>query len=118
MNIEYAVLGQEPKKNIIKRLSQNERIFIVPIDKYKTICPKDYFITTGEATIKIDVVIKDLKQLLKEMIELKKLFIKTKGESSFLETCWEDRQLLVKRKEARPGKVDEDSDEPIPEPTE
>lgn len=95
MNSKYVNIGETPGKK------QSKKVFIVPIKEYEPINPHEYFITTGEATTKIDVLIDDLTEQLKEMKKLKKLLIKTKGESDYLETCWEDGNLVVKKKEKR-----------------
>lgn len=94
-NEKYAILGEDPAKG------QSKKAWIVEIDSYNKIDPKEYFITTGEATVKIDVLINDLENLTKEAKKLKKQLIKTKGESDYLETCWESSNLIVKKKEKR-----------------
>jgi hypothetical protein len=92
---KYAVLGNEPIPG------QPKKVFLVPIEDYSSIDPKAYFVTTGEATVKIDVLIEDLQNMVRHAKNLKKELIKTKGESDYLETCWEDGDLLVKKKEKR-----------------
>lgn len=93
--IKYATLGNEPKTG------QPKKVFLVPIKDYSSIDPKSYFVTTGEATVKIDVLIEDLQNMVKHAKNLKKIFVKTKGESDYLETRWEDGDLLVMKKEKR-----------------
>jgi hypothetical protein len=89
---KYAQLGESPQEG------QSKKSWIVPIDEYHEIVFRSYFITTGEATTKIDVLIEDLNEALKEAKKLKKELIKTKGECDYLETCWEDGDLIVKQK--------------------
>jgi hypothetical protein len=95
---KYATLGEEPV------VGQSKKAWVLPIDEYEIVDPKYYFITTGEATIKINILINALSTGLKQARKLKKLLEKTKGESDYLETCWEDGKLLVKKKEARKKK--------------
>lgn len=92
---KYAIIGTEPK------YGQSKKAWVVLIDEYKKIDPKQYFITTGEGTVKVKVLIDDIKVLLKEAQKLQKQLIKTKGESDYLETCWEDGKLIMKKKERR-----------------
>ena len=92
---KYAMVGKSPEHG------QSKKAWIVPIDEYKKMDPKYYFITTGEAIVKINVLLKDLKESMKQMQNLKKIFVKTKGDSDYLETCWEDGNLLVKKKDKR-----------------
>jgi len=92
---KYAILGNVPEQG------QSKKAFILEIDNYEAIDPKEFFITTGEATVKIDVLLKRLEKLTKDVRKLKKKLIDTKGESDYLETCWEDRDLIVKKKEKR-----------------
>ena len=78
------------------------------IEKLKKIDPKYFFITTGEATVKIQVLLDELKDLTKDVKKLQKLFITTKDESDYLETCWEDGDLILKKKEKRSRAKKED----------
>ena len=92
---KYPIIGCVPSNN------QSKKVWVVPIDKYKKVDPRDYFITTGEAIVKIDVLLKDLKELTKNICKLKKSLIDAKGDSDYLETCWENNKLLVKKKDKR-----------------
>lgn len=92
---KYAKIGEEPQKG------QPKKIWTVPIDEYQKIDPKEYFVTTGEATVKIDILLADIKELSNELRKLKRQLIKTKGDSDYLETCWESSELLIKKKEKR-----------------
>lgn len=92
---KYAKIGEEPQKG------QSKKIWTVPIDEYRKIDPKEYFVTTGEATVKIDILLEDIKELSNELRKLKRQLIKTKGDSDYLETCWESSELLIKKKEKR-----------------
>ncbi len=93
----YAQLGFEPVKG------QNSTAWFIPEGAviYDNKSPKSFFTTTGEATIKIDVMIQHLQQQLKEARKLKKLLVMTKAENKYLETCWESGILLVKTKNSR-----------------
>lgn len=91
----YATIGETPKKG------QPKKAWVIPIDEYAQIDPKKYFITTGEAIVKINVLLDDLRQLSKDINKLKKLLVKTKDESDYLETCWCGGKLLVKKKDKR-----------------
>lgn len=92
-----AVVGETPTED------QDKKTFLFPVDDIRTIVPKDYFITTGEAIIKLDVLIGDLQETLKKAKSFKKKLIKTKGSSKWLETGWDGSgNLLVRKKEARP----------------
>lgn len=102
---KYAILGNKPKQG------QSKKAWIIEIDKYKKIDPREYFVTTGEATVKIEVLLDDLKDLTKEMKNLQKELTKTKDESDYLETCWEDGNLIVKKKEKRSRSVRKDTKE-------
>jgi len=94
-NEKYAILGEDPEKG------QSKKAWILDIDSYQKIDPQKYFVTTGEATVKIEVLVKDLENLTKNIKKLKKQLIKTKDESDYLETCWEGGNLIVKKKEKR-----------------
>jgi len=99
---KYADLGNQPEQG------QSKKAFILHIDEYKKINPRDYFITTGEATVKIEVLLEDVKDLLKELKKLQKEMVRTKDESDYLETCWEDGNLVLKKKEKRSRAKKED----------
>jgi hypothetical protein len=92
---KYAALGDQPEQG------QSKKAFILDIDSYKKIDPREYFITTGEATVKIEVLLNDIKDLTKELKNLQKELIRTKDESDYLETCWEGGNLVIKKKEKR-----------------
>ena len=92
---KYATLGNEPEQG------QSKKAWILEIEEYKKIDPRYYFITTGEAIVKVDVLLDDLKELTKEVKKLKKECEKIKGDSDYLETCWEDNKLILKKKEKR-----------------
>jgi len=92
---KYASVGNPPEHG------QSKKAWEVPIDTYTKVDPKQYFITTGEAIVKMGVLLKDLANLTKEMRKLQKQMVKTKGDSDYLETCWEDGKLLIKKKDRR-----------------
>lgn len=95
MDKQYATVGETPLDG------QSKKIWQMSFDDYKVIDPKSYFVTTGEATVKIDVLIEDIQDLLKNVRSLKKKFAKIKDESDYLETSWENNTLLIKKKEKR-----------------
>lgn len=80
----------------------NKGICCVIISDYlKPINPKDYFLTTGEAIQKIDILINDINSLLKSAKKFKKNLVKAKASSKYLETGWEDGILVLKQKNLR-----------------
>ncbi|MBD3407280.1 MAG: hypothetical protein GF411_14275 [Candidatus Lokiarchaeota archaeon] len=91
----FAMLGDEPVGG------QPKKVWEVPIDQYKAIDPRQYFVTTGEAIIKIDQLIGDLKNLQSNIKKLRTRLLKAKSESKYLETAWEQNKLIVKRKDPR-----------------
>ena len=92
---KYPLLGEE------RQDGQSKKVWVVPIDQYVCIDPKQYFITTGEATVKIDVVINDVSELLKSLKKLKKQLEKVKDDADYLETAWDNGDLVVKQKYKR-----------------
>ena len=99
MDENYAYVGEDPIDK------QSKKAFVFDIDnELPPICPKDYFITTGEAIEKFDYMVKQIKNTLDKCEEIRKKLVKTKGESNWLETCWENNNLLVKKKESRSKK--------------
>lgn len=61
----------------------------------------DYFITTGEATVKIAKYIEHLHDRLKKAQMLKRRMLKSKGASKYLETTWDENKLICKQKDPR-----------------
>ena len=92
---DYALVGEDPADG------QPKKAFLLDLSDLKSIIPKDYFVTTGEAIVKLDYMINDIQTLLKESRKLKKKLERSKGDSKWLETTWEDNQLIVKKKDAR-----------------
>ncbi len=74
------------------------------IDPRLGVVPRDFFITTGEATVKTDFMIKAAQDLLKYARNLQKKFKKSKGESVYLETEWREGKLIVKNKNPKKGR--------------
>lgn len=101
---KYAVLGNHPEHG------QSKKAWVLKIDEFKKIDPKDYFITTGEALVKTEVLLNDLRDLTKDIKKLQREMVKTKADSDYLETCWEDGKLLLKKKEKRSRNVKSESD--------
>lgn len=80
----------------------NKGACCVIISEYlNSIEPEKYFITTGEAIQKIDILIEDINKLLKSAKKFRKSLIKAKGSSKYLETGWEDGVLILKQKNLR-----------------
>lgn len=98
---KYARIGEKQEQG------QCKKTFVVPIEEYKTIDPKYYFVTTGEATTKVKVLLNDINELAREVRKLQRQLEKTKGDSDYLETAWEDGKLLIKKKVARSKKKKE-----------
>lgn len=94
-NESYPMLGDKPVG------SQNKKAWIVPIDNFKPIIPRDYFVTTGEAIVKVDMLIEHTQALLHNLNAFRKSLVSTKNDAKYLETCWEDGKLLVKQKNAK-----------------
>jgi hypothetical protein len=92
---KYALIGNEPQPG------QPKKTWRVPIDELPVVDPKSFFITTGEAVVKTDYMIEQIQNLLKEVRALRKKLLKSKEESKYLETCWENGVLIVKRKDPR-----------------
>jgi len=91
----FAMLGDDPRDG------QPKKVWEVPIDELKAIDPKQYFVTTGEAIAKTEQLIADIKQLLIDTKRFMSKFKKVKDDSKYLETAWESRRLVVKRKDPR-----------------
>jgi hypothetical protein len=93
---KYAKIGESPAEH------QPKKTWYATIDDLKTICPRDYFVTTGEAIVKIDYMIGQVKKLLVDAKKLRKNMVKSKSTSKYLETSWEDGILILRRKDSRP----------------
>lgn len=86
----------------LEDIDSNQGICCLIISEYlKTIDPERYFITTGEAIHKMDIMIKDANDFIKAAKKLKKSMIKAKASSKYLETGWEDGILVLKQKNLR-----------------
>jgi len=95
-NIEpFAMLGDDPV------LDQPHKTWQIPIDDFVGVNPKDYFVTTGEAVTKTDQLLKDLAALQKDVRRFKQKLLKARAESKYLETCWVNGRLIIKRKDPR-----------------
>lgn len=92
---KYALIGNNPQDG------QPKKTWRVPIDDLQAVDPKQYFITTGEAITKMDYIIKQIQSLMEEARKLRKRMLKSKGDSKYLETSWENGSLIVKRKDPR-----------------
>jgi hypothetical protein len=96
----FALIGEERQEEELKNVWQ------IPLDKdpktgidpRKGVKPLDYFITTGEAVIKTEVMIKDTKALLRYAQNLLKKLRKSKEKAVYMETEWREGLLIVKQK--------------------
>ena len=92
---KFAMIGDDPIEG------QPKKVWEIPIEELNVVVPKDYYVTTGEAVKKLDVLIEDTQELLKQAKRLKKKMLQSKGESVYLETSWVDHTLICKRKDPR-----------------
>ena len=60
-----------------------------------------YFLPTGEATEKMDKLIQDGLDFVKAARKLKRLLVKARADSKYLETGWENGVLVLKQKNLR-----------------
>lgn len=91
---QYCIIGE-------KRQSwQPEDVWELDISRYISgaIDPRRYFITSGEAAIKARRLEKDLFQAAGRARALAHALEKVRSNADYLETFWDDRKLLVKRK--------------------
>lgn len=72
-------------------------------EAFKAIDPAQYFITSGEAVKKTEVLCADLKASLKVANRLLGIFKTLKADAKYLETQWENQRLLIKTKNPRPS---------------
>lgn len=93
---KYASLGDEPQAH------QPKNAWKVPINNFKPIDPKSYFITSGEATVKVKKLEEDAWRLAGAIRSLRMQLEKTKGVNKYLETSWDEGRLIVKQKNPRP----------------
>ena len=101
---DYAIVGEEPTDD------QPKKCWKVLIDEYKGVNPRDFFITTGEAIVKLDHTIKCTRNLLESLKKLRAKMIKSKSTSKYLETSWDDGILVVKRKDVRSKEKEEEKE--------
>lgn len=96
MDEDYAHVGEEPQEG------QSKKTFVLDLSDLQDIVPENYFVTTGEAIVKLDHMVSEIKELLRKTRSLRKKLVKTKGDSNWLETHWEGAgKLLVKKKDSR-----------------
>lgn len=67
--------------------------------------PARYFVTTGEAIEKMDKMLADAAEFIVRAKKLRKLLVKARSDSQYLETGWEDGVLILKQKNLRKPKV-------------
>jgi hypothetical protein len=67
--------------------------------------PSKYFVTTGEAVEKIDKILEDAAEFIVRAKKFRKLLIKARADSKYLETGWEDGVLILKQKNLRKPKT-------------
>jgi len=92
--------------NKIRQISNKE--YELDLSTINTLNIKDYYITTGEAIVKLDVFANDLINTIGKVKELRELLTSIKGESKWLETSWEGGNIRVIKKESRSGKEEEE----------
>jgi hypothetical protein len=86
---------------------QPKGVWYIDIESFhealKVIDPKQYFITSGEAVKKTEVLCTDLKAALQIATRLLTIFKTLKADAKYLETQWENQRLLIKTKNPRPS---------------
>jgi hypothetical protein len=84
---EHNVLPYNKLEDMEFTQDNPRQIFIFPdIEKsFPTICPKNYYVTSGEAIQKTDRLLSDVQKLLKNLTEFRKSLLKTKGDNAYLE---------------------------------
>jgi len=94
----FAMIGEEPVGGQPQKTWQMpnlEREF--PLVKSLS----QYYITTGEAILKLDKYVEHLQDRLKKARKLRQKLMKSKGGSKYLETAWESESLVCKQKDPR-----------------
>lgn len=61
-------------------------VYVLPVKELKKIDPFSYFVTTGDALVKMGVLIDDVKTLLTSLEYLRSQLIGVKGTNKWLET--------------------------------
>lgn len=99
----YAKLGDEQLPG------QPKDVWVMPdLDKeFPAVIPSSYFITSGEAVMKAEKLVKDSYSLAVKSKALYKKLLKAKGNKKNLETCRENGLLLIKGKNGRSRKLNE-----------
>lgn len=96
-DLPYPLVGEEPEEG------QNKKSFLFPIEEFREIIPRDYFVTTGEGIIKLDVMISDLKENLEIAKKYRKKILISKDDAQWMETSWDGKgNLILKKKYSRP----------------
>ena len=92
----YAKLGKDKVDH------QPRNVFSLDINEWiDAIDPKSYFITTGEAVMKAEVLEKDLWRAAGNARKLVKALKDAKANNDYLETEWKEGVLLLKIKNRR-----------------
>lgn len=71
-------------------------------DALKSITPRMYFVTSGEAVLKASKLCEDLAKALAVSKKMHTILKALKDDAQYLETQWENDRLLVKKKFTRP----------------
>jgi len=89
----FTQLGEERESH------QPRNTYEVDLDKWlgKLIDPKQYFVTTGEAIRKAEVLEKDLWAMAGRARKFVQALKKCRGENTYLETRWEGEGVLTVR---------------------
>ena len=86
---------------------QPKAVWQVDIENFhealKTIDPRTYFTTSGEAVRKTERLYEDLKGAMSVVNRMLTIFKALKADAKYLETQWENERLLLKQKNPRPS---------------
>ena len=96
----YAMLGEEPLKGQPKGVWE----ITEALNKLPTIDPRRYYITSGEAVRKAEMLTKDAYSLAVKAKSFEKALRKAREEAKYLETQRENSRLLIKKKSPRKKK--------------
>lgn len=98
--LPYTKLGEE------KEPHHPKNVYLLILDEWlKTIDPKDYYLTSGEAIRKMEALIADMQDQLKSAKELYQLLVDTRGRDKFLETEADKMGVIIKIKNPRSAKA-------------
>jgi len=96
--MKWTIIGEEPAEGA------NPKVFCLLLDELKTLDPRSYFVTSGEAVRKAEKLEKDVWALVSQCKKLVYRLKKARGESEYLEVTHEDGHIICRRKDRRPTK--------------